>query len=278
MRDAANTEAIVAARRESLKEREQRQYMMDLNEPTSAELGKNEFVTPRAVAQRYVEADGKFFTREKPPRVAFEDCGTKLRTSSTDSTAIADLVAVAKAKQWQSLKLSGSSEFRQEAWLQAESQGIRTTGYTPSKVDLSALEALRQERSANSIQLVSERQTQQQVEQRYAPRHDLNKNQAQLHTVATANVAANLEELKKNPAMVSRTPEALEKLAYWRVIVQEMTKHEPEKTQAEAVAKYDKAAEDPGFLDRLECSDSQAQESASNVREGAHRKESVLSL
>ena len=43
--------------------------------------------------------------------------------------------------------LSGSQEFRREAWLQAESQGIKTQGYTPKQSDLAALETLRQERS-----------------------------------------------------------------------------------------------------------------------------------
>jgi hypothetical protein len=67
------------------------------------------------------------------------------------------MVSLAKAKQWNSLKLSGSKEFRREAWLQAESQGIKTSGYTPKQADLAALEAMRQERATNSIQPVRER-------------------------------------------------------------------------------------------------------------------------
>ncbi|MDR2207463.1 MAG: hypothetical protein LBE22_00590 [Azoarcus sp.] len=261
--------------------REQREHMIDLNEPTGKELGANEFVLPHSVAQRYLEVDGKFYTKERQPRVAFEDLGNKLKMSGADSGVVSDMIAVAKAKQWNTLKLSGSKEFRREAWLEAESQGLKTTGYSPKKADLVALEVLRQERATNNIQPVSERQAdyaEQQDKSEYAPRHDLNKNQPQLHTVATSSVTANLEELKKNPALADRTPEALEKLAYWRGIVQEMTKLEPENAQTEAISKYDKAAENPDFLEQLEQSDSNAQENATHVHEESQRKEPELSL
>jgi len=275
----AEVETAIADRLRATKEREQRLYMMDLDNPTGKELGADEFILPRSVAQKYVDLDGKFYTKEKPPRIAFEDRGNKLRTSSTDKGTIADMIAVARAKQWNSLKLSGSKEFRREAWLEAESQGLKTAGYSPKKEDLVALEALRQERATNNIQPGS-RQTKQtqQDESRYAPRHDLNKNQAQMHATATACMAMNLEELKKNPALANRTPEALEKLAFWRGIVQEMTKHDLKPAQDEALTKYDKAAENPDFLERLERSDSKAQENATHAREEAQRKEPELSL
>jgi hypothetical protein len=98
---------------------------------------------------------------------------------------------------------------------------------------------------------------------RQAPRHDINKNQAEMHVAATERIAANLEVLKQNPALVAKhSPEALEKLAYWRGIAQEDVKQEPSAAQNVALAKFDKAAENPALLARLEKSDSPAQEQA----------------
>jgi hypothetical protein len=88
-----------------------------------------------------------------------------------------------------------------------------------------------------------------------APRHDLNKNQAQIHVAATENVAANLEALKKNPALAGKSAEALEKLAYCRGVLQENIRQEPQAAQDVALAKFDKAAENPEFLQRLEQSE-----------------------
>ncbi|MDR3299060.1 MAG: zeta toxin family protein [Candidatus Accumulibacter sp.] len=94
---------------------------------------------------------------------------------------------------------------------------------------------------------------------RQAPRHDLNKNQAKMHVAATERIEANLEALKQNPALAKHPPEALEKLAYWHGIAQEAVKHEPPSAQDVALAKFDKAAEVPALLARLEKSDTQEQ-------------------
>jgi cell filamentation protein len=92
-----------------------------------------------------------------------------------------------------------------------------------------------------------------------APRHDLNKSQAQMHVVATERMAENLAALKKNPALAEKSEQALEKLAYYRGILQEDVKRETPEVQQAKLAKFDHAAENPAFVERLEKSD-QAQE------------------
>lgn len=221
------------------------------------ELESGEFMMPRQITQAYTEVDGKFYTKDKErPMVMFEDKGDKLATSTTDKKAIEDMVALAKAKQWDSLKLTGSQEFRREAWLQAESQGIKTQGYTPKEKDLAALETLRQERATNSIQPRQERKQQERGNQaqaeKAAPRHDLNKNQASMHFEATKAIATNLQELQKKPGMADRSLEDLNKLAYWRGIVAEENKMQAKPVQDEALARFDKQAADPQFLSRLD--------------------------
>jgi len=93
-----------------------------------------------------------------------------------------------------------------------------------------------------------------QDHQIYAPRHDLDKNQAAIHAAATANVAANLEELKKNPALAKRPAGELEKLAYWRGVALERTKTaEYAPAESWVAARFDhEAVVNPCFLERLE--------------------------
>ena len=241
------------------KAREQEQAGQGLNsvdvQRSGKELERGDFIVPRRITQAYTEVDGKFYAKDSN-RVMFEDKGEKLATSTTNKEAVADMVAYAKAKQWDSLKLSGSQEFRREAWLQAESQGIKTQGYTPKQSDLAALETLRQERSTNSITPLQERKAERETTVREeattaAPRHDLNKNQAAMHVEASKFIATNMQALQKQPGMADKSVEDLTKLAYWRGIVAEENKLQPKPVQDEALARFDKQAVDPQFLKRL---------------------------
>ncbi|HHW4669138.1 MAG TPA: LPD7 domain-containing protein [Xylella fastidiosa subsp. multiplex] len=223
---------------------------VDVQQRTGKELERGDFIVPRRITKTYTEVDGKFYAKDSN-RVMFEDKGEKLATSTTNKEAVADMVAYAKAKQWDSLKLSGSQEFRREAWLQAESQGIKTQGYTPKQTDLVALETLRQERSTNSITPLQERKTERQASTAAAPRHDMNKNQAAMHVEASKFIATNMQALQNQPNMADKSVEDLTKLAYWRGIVAEENKLQPKAVQDEAIARFDKQAADPQFLKRL---------------------------
>jgi hypothetical protein len=109
------------------------------------------------------------------------------------------------------------------------------------------------------------------AESKQAPRHDLSKNQAQMHVAATGRSAANLEALKQNPALAKYPPKALEKLAYWRGIVQERAKQEPPAAQDATLARFDKAAENPALLERLEKIEGQPQEHTTKERDSKTR-------
>ncbi|MDR0578031.1 MAG: hypothetical protein LBI87_10995 [Candidatus Accumulibacter sp.] len=226
---------------------------INLERPKGKELERDEFIVPRRIANTYTEVDGKFYARDSN-RLMFEDKGQKLATSTTDKQAIADMVTYAKAKQWDSLKLSGPREFRREAWLQAESQGIKTQGYTPKAADLAALQSLTQERQANAITPVQDRQrsrADQAAEREAAPRHDLAKDQAALHEAAAKNLTRNMEALRKNPALENHRIEDIQRLAYWRGIAGENHRGEPQAARDEALARFDRQAADPRFLERI---------------------------
>ena len=84
--------------------------------------------------------------------VVFQDKGNKLSTPKNDAQTISDMLDVAQAKNWGSIKISGSAEFKQQMWLEANLRGIATSGYKPSKEDLALLANQRENRSRNSIE------------------------------------------------------------------------------------------------------------------------------
>ena len=84
--------------------------------------------------------------------VVFQDKGNKLSTPKNDAQTVSDMLDVAQAKNWGSIKISGSAEFKRQMWLEANLRGIATSGYKPSKEDLALLANQRENRSRNSIE------------------------------------------------------------------------------------------------------------------------------
>lgn len=233
-----------------------------------AELERGEFIVPRRITQAYTEHEGKFFAKDTS-RMMFHDQGEKLATSTTDKAAISDMVAYAKAKQWESLKLTGSQEFRREAWLQAESQGIKTQGFTPREKDLIELKTLTMERSTNSITPLQDRAKDRAPLEKpvAAPRHDLNKNQAATASAAAQNSTTNIKALQKDPAMERFSMEDLAKIAFYRALIVEREKDSPEAVRDEAIAKFDKTMRDPAMVKALPDPEIKAEQGAKKEKE-----------
>jgi Large polyvalent protein-associated domain 7 len=214
-------------------------------------LNRTDYIVPRAVASNYNELDGKFFAKDSQ-RLMFEDKGKSLATSTDDKKAVADMVALAKSKNWSEFQLSGSKDFRREAWLQAESQGIKTRGYTPKDGDLAALKSLTEERQKNSITPIVERR--KEVETTITtntPRHDFNKNQAALFAAGEAGKAANSLILKDKPAFQDLKQKELDAVAFWRGIVMEQNKDQPASIQETRLAEFDGKMADPKMRQAL---------------------------
>ena len=67
---------------------------------------------------------------DKKPIVRIE--ADRLVTSNLD--ALPDIVRIAKANGWTSIKLSGGDKFKKAAFLAAAAQGLEVENYTPSKI------------------------------------------------------------------------------------------------------------------------------------------------
>lgn len=227
--------------------------------PTGKEIERDQLVLPRRIAANYNEVgDGKF-ARKQDGRVVFEDKGERLATSESSTQTVEDMVAYAKAKNWSSLKLTGSQEFRREAWLQAESQGLKTAGYTPKEADFKALETLRQSRAVNAITPLSEPKPFNRSPELKAtpaapaptlgaaPRTD--RNQAVWAEHANERLTINEAALKNSG--VQAPDKVLQGLAFWRGVIEAKT---PPNLHSNAFAKFDfQAKSNPeALLSRLE--------------------------
>ncbi|OOR87107.1 hypothetical protein B0181_11060 [Moraxella caviae] len=130
----------------------------------SADYGTDdaEYIVPNAIRNRYLSVavnkytDSpmvKFYERENPASVAFEDRGDKgLHTSKSDKDTVTAMLDMAQSKGWESIKLKGSEDFKREAWMEAQMRGIKTKGYEPSEKDKLELQARQAERTSNQIE------------------------------------------------------------------------------------------------------------------------------
>lgn len=77
---------------------------------------------------------------EKTPIVRI--AGDRLKTSSID--ALPDIIRIAKANGWTSIKVGGGDQFKKAAYLAATAQGLEVENYTPSKIVKAEADRLRE--------------------------------------------------------------------------------------------------------------------------------------
>ncbi len=96
--------------------------------------------------RRYLRADDKYHFRDRND-VAFETRDNKILTLHETPAVVGAMIDLAEAQGWSTLKLTGTKDFRREAWLQANLRDLDVTGYRPTKLDLARLDEIRAERS-----------------------------------------------------------------------------------------------------------------------------------
>ena len=136
---------------------------------------------PDNIKTRYHSVGGKFYSVSDHKTVLFEDKGKELKTALSDPQTVKDMLEVVKAKGWDSIKLSGSKDFRQAMFIEAAAQGIRTSGYNPTAADLQRVEALRERYAQNGItpEMVREQERRQPEVEKEQPRQEPHKQKEQ---------------------------------------------------------------------------------------------------
>lgn len=150
----------------SEKSQETRKVVLDL-----------QYRIPENIKTRYHTVGGKFYSVSDHKTVLFEDQGKQLKTALSDPQTVKDMLEVVKAKGWDSIKLSGSKDFRQAMFIEAAAQGIRTSGYNPTAADLQRVEALRERYAQNGItpEMVREQERRQPEVEKEQPRQEPHK-------------------------------------------------------------------------------------------------------
>jgi Large polyvalent protein-associated domain 7 len=136
--------------------------MADKLEGDSAE-GRSRTAKPKPAAPKPAHAKPR--RKSEPPTITddltgkFLRVGNKLYRTSDDKTpivrieadrlktrninALPDIMRIAKANGWTSIKLSGGDKFKKAAYLAATAQGLAVENYTPSKVVQAEADRLR---------------------------------------------------------------------------------------------------------------------------------------
>lgn len=155
-----------------------------------------DYETASGLNQRYIRMEGKYLDLNNRTTVMFEDQGGKIKTAAADPQVIRDMLDTAQAKNWGSIKISGSREFKQAMWLEAELRGIPSTGYKPGREDLALRDQLLAERQRNGIEEMQPQQAKQPETARVRQNRPLPDQSAVVHSEA-AQAAAKADTSKE---------------------------------------------------------------------------------
>ncbi len=134
-----------------------------------APSGRNRAIPPKQVKPKPVTAKAaptKTKRKSEPPTITddltgkFLRVGNKLYRTSDDKTpivriagdrlktsnidALPDIMRIAKANGWTSIKVGGGDKFKKAAYLAAAAQGLAVENYTPSKIVKAEADRLRE--------------------------------------------------------------------------------------------------------------------------------------
>lgn len=102
--------------------------------------------------------------------IAFEDRNKSLHTSRQDEKTIYAMLDMAQSKGWSAIKLKGTEEFKQKAWLEASLRGIGVKGYEPNEKDLAELQAKQAERTTNQVEMTAQKAPEPKQEETFNER------------------------------------------------------------------------------------------------------------
>lgn len=122
----------------------QRRDRQDAQEPVKAVASKASAqpAEPDAVAKQhglYTADKGStrvYFTDYQQKSEVMRATAGKITTKLDDRQTVTAMLDLAKERGWDTVKLRGTSDFKREAWQQAQQRGIAAEGYAPSQTDL----------------------------------------------------------------------------------------------------------------------------------------------
>src|SRR5271167_3626210 len=92
-----------------------------------------ERLIPDHIRKRFIQVGHRYHFSDGAH--AFTDRGARLVTSSENTEVVKSLIAIADARGWQAITVSGTERFRKEAWVAATAAGLKVRGYSPSEFE-----------------------------------------------------------------------------------------------------------------------------------------------
>lgn len=103
-------------------------------EPIAGQDGRSDRAVPDAVRQRFQKIEDAYYFPDRT--LAFRDHGNKLVVRTHNLAVVHGIVAIAQARGWEKVKITGTLEFRRTLWQEATKQGIDVEGYRPDELEL----------------------------------------------------------------------------------------------------------------------------------------------
>jgi putative DNA primase/helicase len=88
---------------------------------------------PDHIRKRFVQVGHRYYFSDGAH--AFTDRGARLVTPSENTEVVKSLIAIAEARGWKEISVTGTERFRKEAWASASALGIKVRGYTPTEFE-----------------------------------------------------------------------------------------------------------------------------------------------
>lgn len=88
---------------------------------------------PDEIQRRFVQIGNRYHFPDGTR--AFTDHGNRLTSPSENSEVIKSLIAIAEARGWSDITISGTERFRQDAWFAARLAGLDVRGYSPTEFE-----------------------------------------------------------------------------------------------------------------------------------------------
>ena len=115
----------------------------------SDSLGPSERLIPDHIRKRFVKVGYRYHFPDGAH--AFTDRGTRLVTPSENAEVVKSLIAIAEARGWKEITVTGSERFRKEAWGEATALGLKVRGYSPSEFERAHLARKRAREAAAGV-------------------------------------------------------------------------------------------------------------------------------
>ncbi|MHB8474771.1 MAG: LPD7 domain-containing protein [Steroidobacteraceae bacterium] len=100
-------------------------------EPASP--GPSERVIPDHIRKRFVQVGHRYHFPDGAH--AFTDRGGRLVTPSENAEVVKSLIAIAEARGWKEITVTGTERFRKEAWAAGSVLGLKVRGYAPTEFE-----------------------------------------------------------------------------------------------------------------------------------------------